>query len=112
MDTSTDRLVSDSRQYVDLKLDSLRLKAVEGLSLSLGRVLALLLLMMILSIVIASFALGGVFLLGDLVGSWAGAAFIVGGIFLILLIVVFLLRRKLFVNMFVRLFIEVFYGEE
>lgn len=112
MDASADKLFSDARKYVDLKFDSLKLKAVEGLSVSMGRVVTLLVLMLILAIVIASFALGCVFLLGSLIDSWAGAAFIVGGVFLQLLIVLYLLRRRLFVNMFVKLFIEVLYGKE
>ena len=85
---------------------------VEGLSVSMGRVMTLFVLVLVLAIVVASFALGCVFLIGDLIGSWAGAAFIVGGVFLLFLIVLCLLRRRLFVNMFVRLFVEVLYDEE
>lgn len=112
MAAGSEKLISDAREYVDLKIDNLKLQAVEGLSLGAGRAVALMVIMMVLFIVIASFSFGCVCLLGELVGSWAMAAFIVGGVFLIVLVALFLLRRRMFVDMFVRLFIEVFYGEK
>jgi len=104
--------MSDARGYVDLKMDNLKLKAIEGLSVGAGRIVTILVILMVLAIVLAAFALGCVFLLGDAIGSWAAAAFIIGGMFLLLLTMLFLFRRRLFVNMFVRLFIDIFYGEE
>ena len=112
MNIYLDKLFSDAGKCVELKLDNLKLKAIEGLSVSMGRVMTLFVLVLVLAIVVASFALGCVFLIGDLIGSWAGAAFVVGGVFLLFLIVLYLLRRRLFVNMFVRLFVEVLYDEE
>ena len=45
-------------------------------------------------------------------GSYAAAAFIVAGVNLIAIIVLFLLKDKLFQGQFVRLFIRIFFGEE
>ena len=112
MAAGSEKLISDAREYVDLKIDNLKLQAVEGLSLGAGRAVALMVIMMVLFIVIAAFSFGCVCLLGELVGSRAMAAFIVGGVFLIVLVALFLLRRRMFVDMFVRLFIEVFYEEK
>lgn len=52
-------------------------------------------LMVILTmIVLAVFAVGFILLLAEAIGSWSGAAFIVGGVYLIALIIIWLIRRK------------------
>jgi len=101
-----------ARRYMDMRLDDLKLKTVDGLSVGVSRVLSLMAVLMLGAIVLASFAFGTVLLLGDLIGSWAAAAFIIGGVFLILLIVMLLVWKKLFVDIFVKLFIDIFYGKE
>ena len=103
---------SEIREYMDLRLDDIKLKAVDGLSVGVSRVLSLMVVLMLSAIVLAAFAFGTVLLLGDLIGSWAAAAFIIGGIFLVALVVVLLVWKKLFVNIFVKLFIDIFYEKE
>lgn len=103
---------SEIREYMDLRLDDLKLKAVDGLSVGVSRVLSLMVVLMLGAIVLAAFAFGTVLLLGDLIGSWAAAAFIIGGVFLIALVAVLLVWKKLFVDIFVKLFIDIFYGNE
>lgn len=52
-------------------------------------------LMVILTmIVLAVFAVAFILLLAEAIGSWSGAAFIVGGVYLIALIIIWLIRRK------------------
>lgn len=52
-------------------------------------------LMVILTmIVLAVFAVGFILLLAEAIGSWSGAAFIVGGVYLTALIIIWLIRRK------------------
>lgn len=103
---------SGIREYMDLRLDDLKLKAVDGLSVGVSRVLSLMVVLMLGAIVLAAFAFGTVLLLGDLIGSWAAAAFIIGGVFLVALVAVLLVWKKLFVDIFVKLFIDIFYGNE
>lgn len=103
---------SEIREYIDLRLDDLKLKAVDGLSVGVSRVLSLMVVLMLGAIVLAAFAFGTVLLLGDLIGNWAAAAFIIGGVFLIALVAVLLVWKKLFVDIFVKLFIDIFYGNE
>lgn len=103
---------SEIREYMDLRLDDIKLKAVDGLSVGVSRVLSLTVVLMLGAIVLAAFAFGTVLLLGDLIGSWAAAAFIIGGIFLVALVVVLLIWKNLFVNIFVKLFIDIFYEKE
>ena len=107
-----ERMVSDIRNYLDLRLNELKLKTIDGLSIGVSRVLSMMLVVMLGAIALAAFAFGTVLLLGDLIGSWAGAAFIVGGIFLIVLSLLLIYWKRLFVNIFVKLFIGIFYEND
>lgn len=107
-----ERLAESAAQYIDLKVDEVKVHTAKGLSIALNRLLVAILLLTLCSIVLMSAAFGGVLLLGDLIGSYAAGAFIVAAIFLVLLIVLFLLRDKLFLNGLVRMFVRLFFEEE
>ena len=112
MDVPKERSGQEIRKYLDLRVNDLKLRAVDGLSVGVGRVLSLMVILMLAAIVLAAFAFGTVLLLGDLIGSWAAAAVIIGGVFLIALIAVLMVWKKLFVDIFVKLFIGIFYENE
>ncbi len=112
MDPYRETLEDDIRKYLDIRLEELKLRTVDGLSAGVSRVLSMMVVLMLGAIVLAAFAFGTVLLLGDLIGSWAAAAFIIGGVFLIVLGVLLLFWRSLFVDIFVKLFIGIFYGNE
>ena len=112
METRRDSMENLARRYMDMRLDELKLKTVDGLSVGVSRVLSLMVILMRGAIVLASFAVGTVLLLGDLIGSWAAAAFIIGGVFLIAIVVILFVWKKLFTDIFVKLFIDIFYGNE
>ena len=105
-------LASNAREYVDLQVDDLKLRITKGLSLSLGQVLALVLALVSLSILLLALGAGCVILLGNWLGNFAVAAFIVAGFFAVITLILFLLKNKLFVNGFVRLFTKVLFEEE
>lgn len=106
------RMDPDIRNYLDLRMNELKLKAIDGLSIGVSRVVSMMLVIMLGAIVLAAFAFGTVLLLGELIGSWAGAAFIIGGIFLIILALLLIYWKRLFVNIFVKLFISIFYEND
>lgn len=97
------------RRYIELRINEIKLKAVDGLSVGVSSVLALMTILVVGAIAAAAFAFGLTVLLGELIGSWAAAAFIVGGLFLIVLAVLIFLRKRLFRDLFVKLFISIFY---
>ncbi len=99
-------------EYIDLKVDEVKLRTAKGLSVTLNSLLLAILFLSLGSIVLMASAFGGVLLLGDLIGSYTAGAFIVAGIFLLLLIILFMLRRKLFLNGFIQMFIRLFFEEE
>lgn len=100
----SDDLSSIFGEFLREKADDLKRKAVTGLSEGFSRFLSILIMVVLLMIVLAAFAFGFILLLGDLIGSQAGAAFIVGGVYLAAFAVLFFLRKRLFTGMFVRLF--------
>ena len=105
-------LAREVREYVDLKADDLKLRAVKGLSVSLGRLLAMILVLFAASVVMLALAFGLILWLGDAIGSYAGGAFIVAGVFVVVAAVLFALRKKLFVGGFVGLFAKMFFEED
>ena len=105
-------LGTKASEYVDLRIAELKLGAIKGLSLTLSKLLYMLLVLFVVSIILISIAFGGVMWIGEMIGSYAGGAAIVGGFFLIVLGVLFLLRKKLFRDTFVPLLVNLFFEEE
>lgn len=97
-------LSSAIREYLSMRTDDFRRNVIAGLSAGFSRVLAILVISLLLVIVLAIFAFGFIVVLGEAIGSLSGAAFIVGGVYLIVTAVLFFLRKRLFVNMFTNLF--------
>ena len=112
MESVREQRENELRKYLNLRLNDMKLKAVDGLSTGVSSVLSIIAAVMLGAIVLATFAFGTVILLGESIGSWAAASFIVGGILILLLIVMLLLWKRFFINIFVRLFISIFYGNE
>lgn len=103
--------MSDLKEYVDLKTDEIKLKATQGLSVATGRVVTALLLVGLLVVVLALLAVVLITWISRWIGDLAMASSIVCGAFLLLLLVFFLLRKRLFRDSFVRVFIQIFYGD-
>lgn len=105
-------LGKNASEYVDARIDDLKLRTVKGLSLTLGRLLYMLLVLFIVSVILTALAIGGVMWIGELIGSYAAGAMIVAGVFAILLAVVILLRKRLFRDTFVPILIRIFFDED
>ncbi len=106
-----ERLARDARRYADIRVDQFKLHATRGLATALGQVLSYLLIFAVLSIVLGLFAFLQLQWLNQLVGSPWGTV-IVLGFFLVVLAILIAMRKKLFHNLFVKLFINVFYDSE
>ena len=91
-------------EYLSMRRDDLRKSIIIGMSAGFSRVLAILIISLLMVIVLAVLAFAFIILIGDAIGSLSGAAFIVGGVYLAVAAVLFFLRKRLFVNMFTRLF--------
>ena len=91
-------------EYLSMRRDDLRKSIIMGMSAGFSRVLAILIISLLMVMVLAVLAFAFIILIGDAIGSLSGAAFIVGGVYLAMAAVLFFLRKRLFVNMFTRLF--------
>ena len=87
-----------------MRTDDFKTKIVTSLSVGFSRVLAVLVITLLLLIVLGVFAFAFIVLLGETIGSMSGAAFIVGGVYLIALVILVIFRKRLFLNMFANLF--------
>ena len=93
--------------YLSLRTDDFKKNIVFGLSVGFSRVLVTLVITMLMLIVLGVFAYAFIMLIGEAIGSLSGAAFIVGAVYLAGAAVIFLLRKKLFLNMFSDIFTEI-----
>ncbi len=105
------RLINDSKEYARMRYDLLRLEVLEKTS----RVLALFLLIILgLFLVLAAFtyfALAVAAALQPTLGAVA-ALCIVGGVFLLILIVLFLFRKQIVVNPIVVQLSDIMFHEQ
>ena len=97
-------LSSAMGDYLSRRTDDFKKVIIAGLAAGFSRVLAVLVITMLLLIVLAVFAFAFIVLLDDLIGSLSGAAFIVGGVYLLCAMILFIFRKRLFLNMFTNLF--------
>ena len=97
-------LSSTIGEYLSVRTDDFKKNIVTSLSVGFSRILAVLVITLVLLVVLGVFAFAFIVLIGEGIGSLSGAAFIVAGVYIIAAIVLILLRKKLFVNMFTNLF--------
>ena len=97
-------LSSTIGEYLSVRTDDFKKNIVTSLSVGFSRILAVLVITLLLLVVLGVFAFAFIVLIGEAIGSLSGAAFIVGGVYLIAVSVLILLRKRLFLNMFTNLF--------
>ena len=102
-----ENLGRSTAEYIDLKIDEIKLRTAKGLSITLNRIFLAILFISLGSIVMTATAFGGVLLIGDIIGSYSAGAFIVAGFFLMVMAVLWAL--KLFLGSLVQLFIRLFF---
>ena len=60
----------NTADYVETRIDDLKLRTAKGLSLTLGKLLYMLLVLFIVSVILTALAIGGVMWIGELIGSY------------------------------------------
>ena len=107
-----DKLVQETRCYLDAQLDNVKLRSVKGLSQGTAAITGLLLIFIVAGAMATVLFLALVLWLGELLDSYALAALITAAILLLILVVLFRLRGRIFRNSFVSMYTEVFYENE
>ena len=102
------QLIDDAKAYIETRYELLRLELLDKLSMILGM---LVLVIVALFLVLAAFAYFSVALVGWMahVMPVSVACCILAGVLLLILLVLYLLRERLFVNPFIRLLSGIIY---
>lgn len=107
-----EKLGESTIEYVNLKIEDIKLRTAKGLSISLNHLLSMILVLSTASVVLLALAFGLIILIGDALDNYAIGAFIIAGVFLIATVILFMLRKKLFINSFLKMFLNIFFDEE
>ena len=105
-------LSQTAKEYIDLRVDEVKLKTAKGLSVSIGRILSYIVLLSVAANLLLVLSFAAVLFIGDALKSYGLAALIVSAALAILLAVLFLLRNKLFRGGFVKLFVKLFFPSD
>ncbi|MDP3437692.1 MAG: hypothetical protein Q8S04_10650 [Bacteroidales bacterium] len=104
-----ENLADSAKEYLDMRLDAIKLKMVESLSVLFSKIVYAALLIISLGIALAFMASAFSWWLGDLLESKAAGTLITGGVFLLIAFILYLRRDKLFINSLVTMFSKMFF---
>ena len=117
MDTSESQtdiyksFIKNTKDYILLNYDLLRLKLIEKLALIIALVLSLFIGILLIIIAIVYFSFAFVHWTAALFESLIPGSLIVGGLFILLFIIFFSLRKRLFVNPMIKLLSNIIFNE-
>lgn len=103
--------VKEVKDYVLLNYDLLRLRLVEKLSLVIALVLSLFIGILLVIVAIVYFSFAFVHWTGTFFESLIPGFLILGGLFIVLFIIFFSLRKRLFVNPMIKLLSSIIFNE-
>lgn len=107
-----DKLARKTTGYVNAQIDNVKLRSVKGLSQGTSAIAGLLLIFIIAGVFVTTVSVAVVLWLGELMGSYAQAAFIMSGVLLLTIVVLILLRKKLFKSNFISMYTDIFFQKE
>lgn len=97
------KTMRDLGDYVSLNADKVRLWTIENLAVCFNTLFGILLLVVLLGIAVLFFAVAVTWILGILLGSYLVAILLMGGVFVVCSLIVYLLRKRLIVDSAVRM---------
>lgn len=106
---NTGLVSEDVKEYISLRIQALKLAAVENLSTFVSSAFGVLVFVLCLVVALMLLTVGFTLWLGVLLGSDALAFAIVGGFFGVVSLVAFLLRDRLIADAMVRTFSRMFF---
>lgn len=107
-----ENLASSAKEYMDMRIDSLKLRMVESLSSLFSKIVYVILLIILLGIATASMASALSWYLGDLLNSRAMGALITGGIFILVAIILIIKRKRFLIDSMVKMFVPMFFESD
>lgn len=107
-----EELTREAKEYLDLRLDDVKLRTAKGLSISLSKLVGMFVIVGVALSLVLVLSFGIILLVGELVGSYAWAAI---GVAVLLAVALWILIRKreiLFKDTFVPVFINLLFSED
>ena len=105
-------LSREAKDYVDLRLDEVKLRTAKGLSVTASKLVGLFLILGVGISLLLVLSFGLILLLGELVGSYAWSAIGVAVLEGIALWILIRKRNDLFKDTFVPLFVKLFFSDD
>ena len=106
-------LLDASREYADTKADEVKLQGVNGLSISLSKLVSMLIIVCVGMALLLVLSFGLILLLGDLMGKRYGlAAISVAVVLAVAFLILYIKRDDLLRNTFVPVFMKLFFPLE
>lgn len=103
---------SSLKEYIELRIERLKLSTIEKLATAGSKLYATLFIMLFAAVAFVFLLLALMYWIGDLLGSIALGALITGGFHIILLIIVWIFRKRLFTGSMIRSLTKIFFNEE
>jgi hypothetical protein len=101
-----------AKEYIDLRLDDVKLRTAKGLSITASKLVAFFLIIGVATSLLLALSFGLILLIGELVGSYAWSAIGVAVLEGIGLWILIARRDHLFKDTFVPLFINLFFNDD
>lgn len=102
--------ISDSgKEYVYMKIDQVKLKSIENISLLTNKMIFMLIASMLGGVILQILGFAASFFIGRLLGSYALGFVIVAAFFAVVLCIIYFFRNRLFTNVLIQTFIKMFF---
>ena len=101
-----------AKEYIDLRLDDVKLRTAKGLSITASKLVAFFLIIGVATSLLLALSFGLILLIGELIGSYAWSAIGVAVLEGIGLWILIARRDHLFKDTFVPLFINLFFNDD
>ncbi len=104
-------LFSSIKCYIDLRIDEIKLALAENLAKIFSRIIFFFLLFILVGIVLGICAAALASWLTELVGNHTAGLLITAGVFIIIILVLFLFKDRFMINSPLRMFLRMFFDD-